>query len=354
MAGVELHFTSDQDGSCCTAPIPRDAFTAPVERALLQTAGRHGEGETLRARVEPAFLDGGDEVIAFAVVGDDGAVIGTIPRTAYTLAGAAADAWERHLARTGREPTETATYVMRRAESVAAARAAPGVRVMRVPSGSLEYAFTVPTVRPLDLRRAVAVGTTGAGVVERVFDAGVFDELRHRLLGDLEREQMATLHGRLWFTPNDKGDLVAYVLYEDFVPLEGDATVCSVHIEATAQGASAGHDLPVAALIHSHPLMRGRGEEDAREGGADNEEGAGWGSTALSAVDMVQFRRALPHCHQATIVAALPGDPDGIIRLAPYGYGAGGAIQAESGFWLAVTGGRRRVHGSEGLVAHGR
>ena len=344
MADIELHFTSDLDGSSCSAPVPRDAFTAPVERVLLQTAPRYGEGETLRARVEPAFLDAGDEVIAFAVVADGGEVIATIPRTAYTLAGAATDAWERHLLRAGRNLSETATYALRRARSAAPTRPAPGVRVMRASSGSLEYNLTVPTVRPLDLTRAVAIGTTGAGVVERVFDAAIFDDIRRWFLRDLQREQMATLHGHLWFTSNDKNDLVPYVLYEDFVPLEGEATVCSVHIAATAQGPSAGHDLPVAALVHSHPVMQRGLSDDGRGEGADD-EGADWGPVALSAVDMVQFRRALPHCHQATIVAALPREPDGIIRLAPYGYGAAGAIQAEPGFWLAVTAGTRNRHG---------
>lgn len=337
MADIQFQFTSNLDGTCHVAPIPRDAFTACVERALLRAAPGHGEGETLCARVEPAFLDGGDDAIAFAVVTEEGEVIGTIPRDAFTLAGAASDAWERHLVRAGRDLSETATYVLRRADATAPARAASGVRVMQASSDRLEYSLTVPAVHPLDLARAVTVGTTGAGVVERVFDAEAFAALRRCFLGDPGRERMAALHGRLWFTPNDKGDLVAYVLYEDFIPLEGEATISSVHIEAAAQGASAGHELPLAALIHSHPFMQRRLEEGGAPGGGTDEEDLESGAVSLSSVDLVQFRRALPHVHQATIVAGLPAQRDGLLRLAVYGYGAAGAVQAEPGFWIAAA-----------------
>jgi hypothetical protein len=258
-------------------------------------------------------------------------VIGTISRNAYAISGAVADTWERLVVREGRDANETASYVLRRRNGSAGTDAPAGIRVVGADPNQWLYDLTVPRVRELDFSKAVTIGEAGGTVVERVFDIKAFTELRDYVMGDLDNERMAALHGELWLTPDSEGKLVPYVLYEGFVPLQGESTATSVRIEAGDQSATAGHQLSLAGLVHSHPH---KAKETEAQGRAQEVEDDGWGPCGVSPTDVVVFRRALRHVWQSTWVAALPKDPAEPIRLLPYGYGNGGRVVAESGFWV--------------------
>jgi hypothetical protein len=335
---ADIRFRSKADGRSFAAPLPTYGFTAAVEEALLSRSVGYPPGTTLTARVEPAFADGIEEIVAFAIVAESDeaheGVLGMIPTSASAVTGAICDAWERVLLREGRDVQETADYVLTR--SAPAPPAAPaGIRIVGAPREENRFTFRVPPIRRLDFEAAVSVGETGQGLVERVFEAHVFQELKTFFAAERDRERMGALHGELWLSPGEDHQLTPYVLYEQFVPLEGRGDAASIHISAHAQAASVGQTLGLAALIHSHPYLTTPDQKAAAQEASESQ----WGLVSASGTDLMQLRRALPHVHQATIIAALPREVGKPLCLVPYGYGPGGRVEAEYGFWLAdVTG----------------
>jgi len=334
---VEAQYTSRTDGSTHAAPLPDYAFSAAAEGALFTHCWGRRPGEVLRACVEPAFIAGSDEVIAFAIVDESERVIGAIARNSGGVTGAINDGWEKILERGQRDVKEQATYVLRRGVPAPLVPMPAGIRLVETAS-DWPYAFVVPEHRDLNLAAAVPFGETGGGLVERIFDAVTFQEMTTYFLSNLEEERMGALHGKLWVTSGSKDALVPYVLYEDFITFDGQSSAASVHVNAEAQAASATHRLPLAALIHSHPYQKPEDDKAAEE----PEEAEARGPVCASPTDLTQLRRALCHVHQASFVASLPRQPGKPLVLVPYGYNAQGEIQSEPGFWVADATGRFR------------
>lgn len=325
---AQISFTSRTDGSRFTGFFPPYATVAMVEFLLLSHALRTGATGELRARVEPATVADDREVMAFAVYAQDrpDSSLGVIPRDCDLIASAVSDVWTEVVQMHSRPQDDIADYEIVHTDAEPLDAQAPGIRVIGDRPSPWWHTMPAPPRRPIDLAEGVIIGSP-TGQIARVFAASVLRHLLDFLTEDLENERMAALHGELAITPTERG-LLPYVLYDAVSPLDGTATSHSVHIAADAQGRASGR--PVAAICHSHPAII----SESRDGDAGD---ARWGPATPSAVDLAQFRRGLPHVHQATIIASLPAEVGEPVPLTPYGYSARfGRIASDGGFWIVA------------------
>ncbi len=323
---VEIQLTSREDGSRFIGYFPAQSMTPIVEYLVLAYTLNHGATGELRARVEPAMVRGDDEVIAFAVYIEDRpeTALGVINRDCELVTSAINDVWAEVVQTYGRSDSELADYRLVCTDLAREDVATAGIRVIGERPSAWRHAMMAPPVRPIALSEGAIVGKP-TGAIARVFAASALQHLLDYLTEDLENERMAALHGELAITPTDSG-LLPYVLYDAVSPLDGTATSHSVHVGAGAQGEASGR--PVAAICHSHPAVI-----DPEAG--DDEDELRWGLTIPSAVDLAQFRRGLPHVHQATIIASLPSEAGEPVPITPWGYSARfGRIESDRGFWI--------------------